>query len=257
MRTNNGCKLPCWWGIVPGKTPFSEFVQLFERLSGIIEPSGFSYGNTDDDRYIVFLHNPGTDDSFGAHIGVTDGVVSSLRLDADITRLINSIDQILSEYGDPSQVLIQESEYPSEEEREDWFYHHYDVVLIYEDHYFLAWYSFGALRFIEPYYACVGISRPYFEIWSPGMVRDLDWIQNNVNRWNNKPYFPIDEVSTIKPETFKDNLFMVDDDRCFELDYAAIRSGTLGISIEDLLPTPTLDSTKIPYYMDGVYDIDN
>ena len=255
MRTNNGCELPCWWGIVPGKTTFAELVQFFERLGGIIEITGFRKSNANEDRYIVFLHNPGTDDSFGAHIGVKEGIVTSLRLDADITRMINHLELILSEYGSPSQVFIQDLENPAEED-EEVFYHNYYVVFVYHDYNFLAWYTFGALRYIEPYYACGGISRPYFEIWSSDMTRDIEWIQENLDWWNENPYFAIDEVSNIRPETFVENLVRFNDDICFELDYEAIRSGTLRIDPADLEPTPTLDPTNIPYYLEGVYDFD-
>jgi hypothetical protein len=32
LRTNAGCKLPCWWGVVPGKTTWSQTEQLLSHM---------------------------------------------------------------------------------------------------------------------------------------------------------------------------------------------------------------------------------
>jgi hypothetical protein len=33
LENNGGCKLPCWWGITPGKTTWAEARQILEKTS--------------------------------------------------------------------------------------------------------------------------------------------------------------------------------------------------------------------------------
>jgi hypothetical protein len=44
LKTNLGCKLPCWWGIMPGKTTWAETKQFLIRLGGRIGSSPQSDG---------------------------------------------------------------------------------------------------------------------------------------------------------------------------------------------------------------------
>src|SRR5688572_13990138 len=40
LENNAGCKLPCWWGITPGKTTWSEARQILEKASRHIGVAG-------------------------------------------------------------------------------------------------------------------------------------------------------------------------------------------------------------------------
>jgi hypothetical protein len=43
LRTNGNCQLPCWWGIVPGKTSFLDAKKTLIPLSGIFLYNEFGY----------------------------------------------------------------------------------------------------------------------------------------------------------------------------------------------------------------------
>src|SRR5690242_550646 len=38
FETNNGCHLPCWWGIIPGKTKWDDALNILAPISLKIEP---------------------------------------------------------------------------------------------------------------------------------------------------------------------------------------------------------------------------
>ena len=48
METNNGCQLPCWWGIIPGQTEWQaaeKLLVLFDAHIYTVSASGFDYYN--------------------------------------------------------------------------------------------------------------------------------------------------------------------------------------------------------------------
>ncbi len=244
MTTNKHCRLPCWWGLVPGESSIQEAVQFFQRLGGYIDVQP-AHSESIDDFYYISLHNPGTDDSFGCVLGVDDGVIQNISTDGDINRYSFQIRQLLAEYGAPTEVFIREVTYLSEEERTKSRYDGYEIVLLYaEDHFFVE-YNFGAEKYQETHHACSG-TYPRMEIWSDGEDRNASWFQNNLNKMNKNPFFGIEEISAYNPSTFRTQVLESGGDPCFELNYAAIRSRTLGISFGELAPTLTITPTPTP-----------
>jgi len=119
LETNGGCELPCWWGITPGKTTWQE---VRERLGfyydgGISRPSGMRYHET---AYGDVLYPPPPPYGYSIYIGFTerDGIVQSIEVFADAlhTKFPQrfaqdwhrySLDQVLTRYGEPSQVMLE------------------------------------------------------------------------------------------------------------------------------------------------------
>lgn len=94
-QTNGNCRLPCWWGITPGKTTLSEVRQSFkpyvEADAMIIEPSGYG---------VVLAYPP-------PHTLIDYWLSTLLEHDRSETITVISLDGETALYGgfDPSYLL--------------------------------------------------------------------------------------------------------------------------------------------------------
>jgi len=123
LETNGGCELPCWWGITPGETDWQTvrnlFASLGKRTNDIPYPDGtvghgtrnFEVSHSDHPEYYV------------AHTFVErNRVVQSTQISSEVSAYCTacgtsgyftqdwhsySLEQVLTRYGEPSQVRIQ------------------------------------------------------------------------------------------------------------------------------------------------------
>jgi len=106
LENNAGCKLPCWWGITPGKTTWMEARQILEKVSFFI--GGPTSGDVFDASVQVLPPYPYSLDSYMGHLyGVKNGVVDYIRVyNIDLAPnyyLVN----LLETYGEPNEVWIR------------------------------------------------------------------------------------------------------------------------------------------------------
>lgn len=119
MTENGGCELPCWWGIVPGETNI-------EAISEQFLPLGFERLEELEQLYVV-LQREGLVWLEGWKrlyaLGSGSGIIVEFTVENDIIEFIKvrggkenegfvddwghySLDQVLTRYGIPSQVLV-------------------------------------------------------------------------------------------------------------------------------------------------------
>lgn len=109
LENNGDCDLPCFWGIVPGKTSVDRIVDNFVHR-------GFSYGNANpDDNKVSFRSES---DQYNGYIIVTfeeSGLVQMVEVDGGTTEITEgqnkawgwySIQEILKRHGKPDKVFI-------------------------------------------------------------------------------------------------------------------------------------------------------
>jgi hypothetical protein len=105
LETNGNCSLPCWWGITPGRTTWSEAEPYLETFALGISPTGFSKQN-DLAFYNAEIPDPNsnspTDYLFAGFAVNNSGVVEII----DSTS-IKSISDTLDNIGVPSQVWVE------------------------------------------------------------------------------------------------------------------------------------------------------
>ena len=109
--TNAGCRLPCWWGIMPGVTTWEETRQFYETFateiiqnkSIQITERGVTYTAT---RYIVRFALGGDYHVNGQSIYVIDGVVSTIDFGRLTLEYTIGLHQMLEEYGMPTQIFL-------------------------------------------------------------------------------------------------------------------------------------------------------
>ncbi len=102
LRDNRGCKLPCWWGIIPGITTREEVESFLEPI-GRIEKS--------DQAEKIWFHHQILDAPEGAEIYASQdfkqGIVSHIFVFQNGTARSFTLPQLISNYGKPDEIKIQ------------------------------------------------------------------------------------------------------------------------------------------------------
>ncbi len=121
LKTNAGCTLPCWWGIMPGFTSTDEVVSIFEPFSSAVTSDaeyGFAVGNG------FFSMKPRTS---GIRVGIQyltkDKIVSMIYINTEMANDIYNkiyddpfyfeimsaytLETMLTKYGKPNQIFIR------------------------------------------------------------------------------------------------------------------------------------------------------
>ncbi|MBN2118239.1 MAG: hypothetical protein JW730_16815 [Anaerolineales bacterium] len=106
LETDIGCELPCWWGIIPGRTPWVEARRILEKTSLGIETL-----ESEADFYAsvkVYLPYPSDFAPYMEHLyGVKSGVVDYIRVyNFDLAPQYD-LNQFLQTYGPPTGVWIR------------------------------------------------------------------------------------------------------------------------------------------------------
>jgi hypothetical protein len=110
LETNGGCELPCWWGIVPGKTTQDAMVEHFAKQGIALRQEGqLDLGYLVEPRY--------REETLDVEFQQSNGVVQNISINAayyyrlaqdefDYAWREYTLAQMLSRYGPPSQVYL-------------------------------------------------------------------------------------------------------------------------------------------------------
>jgi hypothetical protein len=104
LETNNGCELPCWWGIIPNKTRWSD-AQVF------LKPFSTIYERQPPNEWDVYeVHTPlpiEFSDVYAvrAVFAAKEGVVREIEIGYFDEKTYH-LSSFLQEYGAPTEILI-------------------------------------------------------------------------------------------------------------------------------------------------------
>jgi len=168
IATNGDCKLPCWWGIVPGETSWENALFLLSRFSPQIRNSdpaivSIDGGNTyhNNVAYSINYKVPDNRIGYGASIVVSDDVVSMIKVGDESTGEIFTIPNILSVYGEPENIFIET--YDNTPTGILPFY----VILFYPQYRFTAVFESWGSKVGEMIRMCYQPLTPTIDVWSP------------------------------------------------------------------------------------------
>ena len=106
LETNMGCKLPCWWGIVPGKTKFSDAIKMLSPLAENIWIKEMdSEGSLDAD---ISFPDPEEVNvySLRLYIVAVNDIIQQMELTlGNINQYAFS--KLIHDYGEPQEVWIE------------------------------------------------------------------------------------------------------------------------------------------------------
>jgi hypothetical protein len=113
LENNGGCRLPCWWGIVPGQTTWKEAHDLLMPIAFdyiyIESPGGFTK-SPKSNSFIASLQFPASKEIFpyypAYNFTVQDGIVEYIETTPGNVSAYR-ISSILNQYGQPEEVWIR------------------------------------------------------------------------------------------------------------------------------------------------------
>ena len=159
IQTNAGCKLPCVWGITPGKSTWTDSTRFFSRMRAIFETDSkaiINYTLTFDASakgasyehfYNVFTFS--TLDKTG--VDLIDVVGNGGEIPTEFPRLWEaySPERIISTYGEPSRMFLSsEPNYFGDTGKVGYF-----LWLFYDEQGFMIRYD-GSVNFAPMYHFC-------------------------------------------------------------------------------------------------------
>jgi hypothetical protein len=111
LKSNGGCKLPCWWGTVPGETRWNEVEQFLNTFVTFIgqgqegtfqEDDGFHHYTNYGAEFFI----PDQEARGRVLYGVRDGIIIDISVDPPGNEFSYQLYQLLSTYGEPREVYV-------------------------------------------------------------------------------------------------------------------------------------------------------
>lgn len=195
IETNNGCELPCWWGITPNKTKWSEVKDFFRSFSIV-------NGRKTPDWFVYLVRSPIDEEisntkEIWSTLGVQDDVIKVIEITAfnEKTYYLNNF---LQSTGKPDTILV--SSYSSDAGAgKDTV--PLTIAMYYPKLGILALYGSWANTSGNTITACFDAG-PHLFLWSPNSsgkyaIEDfLSWDKDHI------PYKSIEESTNLTIETF-------------------------------------------------------
>ena len=108
LENNGGCKLPCWWGIVPGKTDWSSAKQCLSQFTTVGEGQKHWFseysGIMQYTMWSAYQYRLGSLTG-GGGIMVKNGGIQRLLITTGTSAY--RLSQLLKEYGKPTEIYIR------------------------------------------------------------------------------------------------------------------------------------------------------
>lgn len=102
LANNGGCRLPCFWGITPGKTTSAELYHFLNQFSDEVSAVA-----KDQDHYTFYYAHPESGDTtFTVEFFEEETIIKGIGIKLDTARLSFPLTKLLSNYGKPDRVLI-------------------------------------------------------------------------------------------------------------------------------------------------------
>lgn len=231
LQNNEGCLLPCWWGLTPGKSSQKDAQSLLETLATDFSSVNF-YDNVSGASWLIksdgllldlivsFLHDRALVD-----------VVESFRITMEVKRELSEggfetvwenplnerylqaymLPQILSVYRQPKEVFVFANE--------GWRY--FSLVLDYSDRGFAIWYSAPLESSSDKYIGCMSKTFARLYLWAPEF--SYTWAEGVTGTGDkseidalNRDFRPLEEVTSTTLEEFYDTFMNTDHIGCIE-----------------------------------------
>lgn len=201
VRDNDGCYLPCWWGITPGITSWNDAFQYLQSLTvKISDPKTESIYENGNKKYISEMRfGYRFSESLGGwgDIVTENQKITFIRINPDVTQHKFLLHQILNDNGKPDNIYIQTDPYTLDNIPP------FVLVLLYSNDHFMVEYNFDSKIISGSVYGCPRGIAPWVYIWSS----DQTVSEKEIELWalGVDPYFklrPINTVSDLTINTF-------------------------------------------------------
>ncbi len=173
LENNGGCRLPCWWGIVPGQTDWNTARHFLETFVTNIEQGG--EGQMMKNGVPVYVTNYGIsyegDIKGGFLIDIEGEIVAGFETGWDRTQKRYHLQRLLTDYGPPDEIFVGAQRYSSTGDPPPFY-----ILLNYKDENFLANYEMDRKLIGEKLAGCPQLINPVLWLWSP----DEKWTPDEI-----------------------------------------------------------------------------
>jgi uncharacterized cupin superfamily protein len=210
LEDNAGCRLPCWWGITPGKTTWAEARHFLEGFALYIHEGEIGAGVQ------IPLPAPYSDAQYMDHeYSVKNGIVDSISIFNFNLAPNYYLPKFLETYGEPSEIWIRT------DRQSEMGLHPFLVDLFYQDKGILIEYSTG-----HPLNEVGGklqncrlteMDSPFIYLWSPEEQISFDEAKRKFldTRWLPEPK-PLLAATGMDIKTFYETFKNPSTDACLE-----------------------------------------
>jgi len=205
-EANNICSLPCWWGITPGVSTWTEAKQYIEHFNpsrsfGVEEVTPITK-STQSERYIWSVWLPDADTSASVSLEVQNNIVTAITVTQDLFILFFPVHKFLEASGKPDKVLVSISDYDKTNGIYD-----ATLYLVYEQKHILVSYVYWGIETTDAVNLCLQhLSPQEMYLWSSGVEISTDLYT----------FKPLNEFTDLDPDTFYER-FKNKNHQCFEI----------------------------------------
>lgn len=214
MTTNNGCQLPCWWGLELGKSTFEEVIQLYQQFDPAITIQEYADGYS---IITILFVDPEIEDGVQTRHMLT--ILNGILIEAEIqVRKYErfSPTSLMQEFGQPSEVWLWTIPEPFEGVLPA------DFLVYYPDHGILSGYRELADTLGENVQVCLnGTGNSTLLLWNPD-IWDPEGTKGFIERTNASSELTleghqrIEDVSNWDEEVLYTNVLDPNSTECLE-----------------------------------------
>ena len=231
LSDNGGCRLPCFWGMIPGKSSFQEAQVILAPLSGISDFTAFKSGLGSVTPYFI----QGSVEIYTTIDYITNqdnNIVNSIAFNAEAHKPLAqggyedvfdsnffgekvsayTLSHVLTEQGVPSSVMIETAGGPLTRGGTGGF----DILLLYPDQGILVNYKTQMHLNGANVRGCPPNAYVQMELYPPGQpdsffegLKRTDWAEKMIG------YKPLEETTSVSVQEFYDT-FREPTDTCLE-----------------------------------------
>lgn len=208
INNNGNCQLPCWWGIIPGESFWTDVEPYLKTLADdIVLVNGqilHKYGEKIPVDVYIFIKKL---DDYSENVRVAfavnpEGLIEEIAANEPLTQVNFTISQLLNEYGKPEDVKIN----LTTEFAEGGVY--YWIALLYPEEGFGAFFKGEGEEMENKMRVCPEETGPYLIMVSPeGLTLNLMIQIIDQNGWGGSSNLPsIDEFPDLSIESFTESM---------------------------------------------------
>ncbi len=217
LETNNGCQLPCWWGMVPGQTEW----ETSEKLLSLFDENIYTASDSEFVFYVPLIPLPTRvfeTDEVQQFYRVEDGIV--VRIDTLVSigdtpdGYLNqyTLPSFLSTYGQPSEVWL--STYSSAFENDDLPFF---VVMFYPEQGIVASYSDNGIVQGNSVQGCPQADPvSYLILFVPNSEQTFEEVIDKTSALAERKYLSLEESTDMDVATFYETFKNLDNTTCLE-----------------------------------------
>ncbi len=217
LETNNGCQLPCWWGIVPGETEWDvaeNLLVLFDPHIYTASALGFDYYNPSIPLPVEIFSVDHVNPIYTVRNGIVEKIETQVTIgDTPADHFMQfALPSFLTTYGQPEEIWLSTYGAAFEEGDLPFF-----VVLFYPNQGILAVYDDNGERHGDLVEGCPQEDPvSYLVLLAPSLVGTFEEIISETSGLREWDYLPLEEATEIDVASFYEMFRQPENTTCLE-----------------------------------------